>query len=136
MSPRKKVTRKELNIEASGSGIQQDDEIDTPRDIYDNTMGFLEKGGSLKLGDIFQIFTNKNFLIDVEDQYELKVCRNIIKSRICKVASHVALFLNENSISWILKHVYLENMYICNIEGDLVASFQLANLEKIYHLDK
>jgi hypothetical protein len=35
------------------------------------------------------MFKKKNFLIDVEDQDELKVFKNIRKSRIHRVAAHV-----------------------------------------------
>jgi hypothetical protein len=41
---------------------------------------FLEKGeDSLKWGDVYQMFKKQNFVIDAEDQDELKIFKNIKK---------------------------------------------------------
>jgi hypothetical protein len=69
-------TRKAPTTEASGSGHQHEDEPDIIGVMYDDTTRFLEKGeDSLKWGDIYQMFKKQNFLVDVEDQDELKFSR-------------------------------------------------------------
>jgi hypothetical protein len=113
-----------LTTKASRSGSQHADEPDTLGKFMMTQRGLLEKGGdSLKWGDVFQMFKKKNFLVDVEDQDELKVFRNIKKSRIHRVVACVIVFSCADAISWILKHVDLENMYICNARGEPIASF-------------
>jgi hypothetical protein len=49
---------------------------------------FLEKGeDSLKWGDIYQMFKKQNFVVDVKDQDELRIFKNIKKYGIHRVAT-------------------------------------------------
>jgi hypothetical protein len=41
-----------------------------------------------------------------------------------------------DAIAWILKHVDLGNIYVCNSRRDPIASFWPKDLEKCYHLEK
>jgi hypothetical protein len=52
------------------------------------------------------------------------------------VAAHAAVFPCVDEITWILKHVDLDNIYILNTRGDPITSFQVTDLEKYYHLEK
>jgi hypothetical protein len=74
--------------------------------------------------------------VEAEDQDELQIFKNIQRSGLHRVASHVAVFPCVDAIVWILKHVDLENRYILNARGDPIASFQVVDLEKYYHLEK
>jgi hypothetical protein len=85
--------------------------------MYDDTTIFLEKGeDSLKWGDIYQMFKKQNFIIDAEDQDELRIFKNIRKYGIHRVAAHIAVFPCVDVIAWILKHIDLGNRYICNAQ--------------------
>jgi hypothetical protein len=50
MSPCKRFATKTPKMEASTRRSQQEKEPDTPRHVYNDTMGFIEKGISLKMG--------------------------------------------------------------------------------------
>jgi hypothetical protein len=76
------------------------------------------------------------FLVDAEVQDMLKVFKNIMKSGIHRVATHTVVFPCAYAITCILKHVDFGNMYICNAKGESITSFQLADLENFYHLEK
>jgi hypothetical protein len=53
----------------------------------------LERDGeTLKWGEVYYMFKNSNFSIEVEDPYELQAFKNIRKSRIFKVATHPMVF--------------------------------------------
>jgi hypothetical protein len=81
MYPQKNIMRKALAKENSRSDIHHEDEFDTLGSIYHDTMRILEKGGDLlKWDDVFQMFKNRNLLIDVEFSDELELFRNIKKS--------------------------------------------------------
>jgi hypothetical protein len=61
-------------------------------DMYDDTFGLLEKEGeTLKWGNVYQMFKKKNFSIDVEDHDELKIFKNIRKSRIFRVEAMICI---------------------------------------------
>jgi hypothetical protein len=85
---------------------------------------------------VYQIFKKSSFSTDVEDQDELKLFKNIRRSGIFRVASHIVFFLYVDFIGWIIKHVNLRKIYICNVRGDPIASFRPEDLEKCYHHDK
>jgi len=129
--------RNTLATNTSKSGRKHADEPNTSSAIYNDIKWLLEKGGdSLKFGDVFQMFKKKILLVDVEYQDELKVFKNIIKLGIHGVASCVVVFPCGYSIAWILKHVELDNMYICNARWYPLDCFQSFDLEKLYHIDK
>jgi hypothetical protein len=69
------------------------------------------------------MYKKQSFLVEVDDQDELQIFKNIQRSRIHRVASHVAVLPCTDAIAWILKHVYLENRYILNVGGEPIASF-------------
>jgi hypothetical protein len=52
------------------------------------------------------------------------------------VEADVGVFPCVDAISWILKDVELEKIYVLNSRGEAIALFQLGNLEKYYHLEK
>jgi hypothetical protein len=137
MSPKKKVANKTAIVEASGSGKQIEDEPEVASPIYDDTTGILEKEGeTLKWGEVYQMFKKKNYAIDAEDQDELRVFKNIRKSRIFKVAARAVVFPCVDAISWILKHIDLGNRHVCNARGEPITYFHPADLAKYYHLEK
>jgi len=95
---------------ASRSGNQQEEETGTPREVYENTIVLLEKAGtSLKWGEVFQMFKKKNFPVEVEDWDEIKIFKNIYRSGLHRVAAYATIFPFADVISWILKHIYLDN---------------------------
>jgi hypothetical protein len=47
--------------EASASGSHQEEEEDILGPIYDDTKGFIDKGTSVKWGEVFQMFKNQFF---------------------------------------------------------------------------
>jgi hypothetical protein len=105
--------------------------------MYIDASKFLDKGEEvLRWGDMYHMFKKKKNSIDVEDQYELKVFKNIRRSGIFRVATHVFVFLCIDVITWVLKHVDLENRYVNNAMGQPIASFHPADLNKCYHLER
>jgi hypothetical protein len=138
MSPRKKMTSKAPATEAFGSGQQIEDEPDTPGAMYDDdTTGLLEKeGDALRWGDVYQMFKKQNLSIDVEDQDELRIFKNIRRSGIFRVAARVVVFPCVDAITWILKNIDLRNIYVCNSRKEPIALFRLEYLAKCYHLEK
>jgi hypothetical protein len=48
----------------------------------------------------------------------------------------MTIFPCADTISWILKHIYLENYYILNYKGKTIISFQATDTTKYYHLEK
>jgi hypothetical protein len=96
---------------------------------YDDTSGILEKQGeTLKWGDVYHMFKKSSFSTDAKDQDELKIFKNIKRSGIFRVASHVVVFPYVDAIIWIIKHINLRNKYIFNARGDPIASFQPEDL--------
>jgi hypothetical protein len=69
MSYHKKDGRKSPIIEASASGSHQEEEASTLGPIYNDTTRFIEKGISLKWGEVFQMFKKHNFPVEVEYEY-------------------------------------------------------------------
>jgi hypothetical protein len=105
--------------------VWQQEDPDTPGVVYDDTTRLLEKGGtSLKWGEFFQMFKKKNFPVEVEDQDELKIFKNIWRSGLHRVVAHATIFPCADTISWILKHIDLDNRYILNAKGKPIVSFQ------------
>jgi hypothetical protein len=90
--------------------VDRKEEPDSPGEVYDDTTGILEKGENpLKWGEVFQMFKKKNFPMDVEDQDELKIFKNIQRSGLHRVVACATMFPCADAISWILKHVDLDN---------------------------
>jgi len=113
MSLRKKRTSKTPAIEASRSGRQIEDDPYVVRVVYNDTYRFLEKGEDvLRWGDIYQMLKKNNFAIDAEDQDELTIFKNNKRFKIHRVAACIVVFPYVDSITWILKNVYLGNIYI------------------------
>ena len=93
MSPRKKVASKTTTVKASGGVKQIEDKLEVASLVYDDTIGVLEKEGeTLKRGEVYQNFKNKKYDVDVDDQDELRVFKNIRKSGMFKVASQDVVF--------------------------------------------
>jgi hypothetical protein len=137
MYPRKKMTSKAPTTEAFGSGQQIKDESDTLRAMYGDTYGLIEKeGDALICKDIYQMFKNHKFSTDVEDQDELKILKNIRIYRVFKVEAHADVIPCTNTNTWILKNIYLRDIYICKYRKEPIASFRPKYLEKGYHLEK
>jgi hypothetical protein len=85
------------------------------------------------------MFKNKNFSIDIEDQDELRIFKNIKKSGIFRVASRTTIFPCAYSIIWILNiyiYIYMKDIYVCNTRKEPIASFQLEYLAIFYHIEK
>jgi hypothetical protein len=55
---------------------------------------------------------------------------------IFKFVARAVVFPCIDAISWILKHIDLENRHICNTIGDPIASFQPKDLVKYHHIGK
>lgn len=105
--------------------------------VYDDITCLLDKGGdSLKWGEPFHMFKRHTFLVEDDDQDELDNFKKNQRSRIHRVEADVGVFPCVYAISWILKDVELEKKYILHSRGEAIASFQLGNLEKYYHLEK
>jgi len=97
----------------------------------------LEKEGeTLNWGDVYHKFKKSIFPIEAEDQDEMKILKNIWRSGIFIVTSHVIVFPWSDSISWIIKHVDIRNRCVHNAQGEHISSFQPKDLENFYHLDK
>jgi hypothetical protein len=72
----KKTTRKGPTTEDFARGSRQEEEIDTPGAVHDNTSRLLEKGGaSLKWGEVLQMFKKQNFPMEAKDQNDFKVLK-------------------------------------------------------------
>jgi hypothetical protein len=82
------------------------------------------------------MFKKQNFIRNAKDQDELRIFKNIRKSRIHIVATHAMVLSCVDDIAWILKHLDLGNRCTCNARGDYIASFQPTDLAKCYHLEK
>jgi hypothetical protein len=65
-----------------------------------------------------------------------KVFKNIRKSGIFRVASHLVVFPCADAITWILKNIDVNGRYICNDKKYPIASLRPEFLEKCYHIDK
>jgi hypothetical protein len=105
--------------------------------MYDDTSGLLEKeGDALIWGNVYQMFKKKKLSIDVRDQDVLKIFKNISRSRIFRLAMHDDVLPYTDAITWILKHIYLGNIYVYNSRREPIASFHHKDLAKGYHLDK
>jgi hypothetical protein len=121
MSPDKKYESKAPMTKASTSRSHQEEEVDNLGTIYDDTTRFIVRGTSLKWGEVLQMFKNQSFPQEIED--ELKIFKNIQKSKLHKVATHGTIFPYVDTISWIVKHVYLDNKHILNAKGHPITSF-------------
>jgi hypothetical protein len=55
--------------------------------------------------------------MEAKYQDELKVFKNIWRSRLHRVVAHATVFPCVDAISWILNHVDLDNWYILNAKG-------------------
>ena len=82
------------------------------------------------------MFKKKNFPVDVEDQDELKIFKNIWRSRLHRVVARASISPYVDVISWILKNVDLDNRYTLNAKGKPIVSFQVANIFNYYHSEK
>jgi hypothetical protein len=91
MFPHKKTVSKSPTTKASTSEIHWEEEENTPGSIYDETMGFIEKGNSIKWDEFFQMFKT-SFPIEEKDEDKFKVFRNIRKSRLHRVETHTTIF--------------------------------------------
>jgi len=69
------------------------------------------------------MFKKKKFATDIEDRDELKVFKNIRRSMIFRLESCDVVFPFIDAITWILKYVYLENKYVCNVVRQPIVSF-------------
>jgi hypothetical protein len=97
----------------------------------------LEKEGeTLNWGDVYHKFKKSIFPIEAEDQDEMKILKNIWRSRIFIVTSRDIVFPWSDSISWIIKHVDIRNRCVHNAQGEHISLFRPKDLEKCYHLDK
>jgi hypothetical protein len=74
--------------------------------------------------------------MDTKDQNEIKIIKNIQRSGLHRVAAREFMFPCVDVISWVLKHVDLDNLYIPNAKWDPITSFQEVDLEKYYHFEK
>jgi hypothetical protein len=54
--------------EASASGSIQEEEVDLPGPIYDDTKGIINKETSIKWGEVYQMFNNQSFPQGAEDE--------------------------------------------------------------------
>jgi hypothetical protein len=91
--------------------------------MYNDTSRFLEKeGDTLRWGDVYYIFKKKKFSTDAKDQDELNIFNNFRRSIISRVATRAVVFPCVDTITWILKQVDLGNIYVCNSQGEPIAS--------------
>jgi hypothetical protein len=58
-----------------------------------------------------------------EDDPNLKMFRNIKRSKIYKVAAHAIVFPCAEFVLWIMKYIDLETIYILNSKGHPITSF-------------
>jgi hypothetical protein len=58
-----------------------------------------------------------------EDDSDLKIFKNIRKSKLHKVVAHATVFPYAEAISWIVRHVNLNTRYILNTRENLIAAF-------------
>jgi hypothetical protein len=82
------------------------------------------------------MFKKSNVSIEVEDPDKLQVFKNITKSGIFRVVAHPTLFPCANSITWILKNIYVNEKNVCNTRKDSISSYKLEYLAKCYHIEK
>jgi hypothetical protein len=133
MSPQNKTTSKVLGTEAFGSIQQAEGKPKIIKAMYDDTSRTLgERIEMLKWGKVYHMFKNSNFSSEVEDPYQLKVFKNIRKSRIFRLAAHPMVFPFKDSITWIFKNIDISGRYVFNARKDPIASFKLEYLEKQY----
>jgi hypothetical protein len=69
------------------------------------------------------MFKKSSFPTEVKDQDELKIFKNIQRSGIFRVTTHVVVFPCVDAISWIIKHDDLGNRCILNARGEPIESF-------------
>jgi hypothetical protein len=66
----------------------------------------------------------------------MKIFKNIRRYGIFRVPSHVVVFPCTDTIAWILKHIDLGRIYVCNSRRDPIALFWPQYVENIYHIEK
>jgi hypothetical protein len=116
--------------------IEPEKDLDFPGPFYGDTTCLLKKGQDpLKWVDVFKMFKIQEFPINVEEQDELRIFKNIRRSELHRVAAHPAVLPCADAIAWIIEHVDLQNRYILNARGEPIASFQASDLAKYYHLE-
>nr|ADE77593.1 unknown [Picea sitchensis] len=81
------------------------------------------------------MFKIQEFPINVEDQNQIRIFKNIWRSELHRVAAHPSVLPCADTIAWIIEHVDLQNRYILNTRGEPIASFQGSDLAKYYHLE-
>jgi hypothetical protein len=91
---------------------------------------------TFKWGDIYHMFKKSNFSTKTKDLDDLQAFRNIRKSRIFRVASHLTIFPCTYSISWILNNSNISSKYVCNMSKEPIDSFILDYLTKCYHIEE
>jgi hypothetical protein len=82
------------------------------------------------------MFKKKSFPIEAEYEDELKVFRYIRKSRLHRAKTHTMVFHCADAISWIIRHVDLDNRYILNAKGKPIKSFRSYDIASYYHLER
>jgi hypothetical protein len=112
------------------------EEVDLPGPIYDDTKRIIDIKTSIKGGEVYRMFRNQTFLQGVEEDFDLKIFRNIRKLKLYKVAVHTTIFPCVESISWIVRHVKLYTKYILNSREHPITSFEASTIASRYHLDK
>jgi hypothetical protein len=136
MSSCNNTSKKSPMTESFGSIIHQGENEEIPRPIYNDAKRFIEKGTSIKWGEVFHMFKKKSFPRESEEDLDLKIFKNIKKSKLHRVEAHTTIFPCANTISWKVRHVDLGNRYILNANGDPMISFQASNISSYYHLEK
>jgi hypothetical protein len=115
MSPWKKAAMKAIGVEPSSTS-QQTIEVEIVGTIYDDTSRLLEKDGeTLKWGEVYYMFKKSKFFVEAKDPNELQEFRKIRKSGILRVATQPVVFPSAGAISCILKNIYINSRYVCNV---------------------
>jgi hypothetical protein len=122
--------------EASASRILEEEDIDTPRPIYDDTKGFIDKETSLKWVEVYLMLNKQTFPQLPKDDPNFNTYKNIRRFILYKVTAHASIFPYVEAISWIVNHADLDTRYILNVQGFPITSFQASVIFSYYHLEE
>jgi hypothetical protein len=107
MSPPRKGSRNQEKspiVELHVPREEEEEEIETRGASYDDTKCLIDKETTFKSGEIYQMFNNQIFPQASKQDQDLEVFKAIKRSKLWQ----------PTTISWVVKHTYLEIRHIIN----------------------
>ena len=106
--------------------------------IFTDTECKVDKKVTFTWNSLFQSFKDKYFLMllqdDVSTELSKEVYKNIIKSRLHRVAVKTPILPCSDVIEWITRKIDHEHRSIINYEGKSVVNHKASLFNQMYHL--